>query len=98
MTKAFVISIIKIHSRIYTRCIKRRERDDKGRIGEKVRDGRADGGIGNRVSETCKTCAARLRQIRDDEEEISGRARLGKNSGARERFAQISARDRQGGG
>ena len=58
----------------------------------------ADGGRGNRVSETCKTCAARLRQIRGDEEEISERARLGKNSGARERFARISARDRQGGG
>ena len=37
MTKASVISIIKIHSRIYTRCIKRRERDDEGRIGEEVR-------------------------------------------------------------
>lgn len=74
LTKAFVISIIKIHSRIYTKHIKRRESDDEGRIGEKIRYGRADGGRGNGVSETCKACATRVRQVRDDEEEISVRA------------------------
>lgn len=57
MTLFSVISIIKIHSRIYTKHIKRRERDDEGRIGEKVRDGRADGGRSNGVSKACKTCA-----------------------------------------
>ena len=98
MTKASVISIIKTHSRIYTKHIKRRGRDNERRIGEKIRDGRAGGGRSNGVSKDCKACAARVRQVRDDKEEISGRARLGKNSGARERFARISARDRQGGG
>lgn len=36
LTISSVISIIKIHSRIYTKHIKRRESDDEGRIGEEV--------------------------------------------------------------